>query len=85
MAESLRKESLLTRLTLPLAPLVCVSVPVGVKNHLWAATSPDVVSGKYYEPVGVPDKETLVVKDTLLSSRLWDWTEEELKGVQMLE
>ncbi|KAI1373881.1 hypothetical protein F4677DRAFT_427528 [Hypoxylon crocopeplum] len=79
MAASLAKESLLVRLTGPIAPLVCVPVSVGVKNHLWAATSQDVVSGKYYEPVGVPNKETALAKDGDLSRRLWDWTEEELR------
>ncbi|KAK5624919.1 hypothetical protein RRF57_000635 [Xylaria bambusicola] len=57
MATALGKESLMVRLTAPLAPLVFVSVAIGIKNHLWAATNPNIVSGKYYEPVGVPDKE----------------------------
>ncbi|KAK8029727.1 alcohol dehydrogenase Bli-4 [Apiospora rasikravindrae] len=78
MAESLRKESLIVRITAPIAPLVCVPVATGVKNHLWAATSPDVVSGKYYEPVGIPNKESAVAKDDGLSDRLWEWTEKEL-------
>ncbi|KAK8062657.1 dehydrogenase reductase SDR member 13 [Apiospora hydei] len=78
MAESLRKESLLVRITAPIAPLVCVPVAAGIKNHLWAATSPDVVSGKYYEPVGIPDKESAVAKDDGLIERLWEWTEKEL-------
>lgn len=85
MAASLRRESLLVRLTAPIAPLMCVPVKVGIRNHLWVATSPEVVSGKYYEPVGVPDKETAVAKDEALSKRLWEWTENELKGVASLE
>ncbi|KAK7911553.1 dehydrogenase reductase SDR member 13 [Apiospora marii] len=84
MAESLRQESLLVRVTAPLAPLICVPVAAGVKNHLWAATSPDVVSGNYYEPVGVPDKEAAVAKDESLAEKLWEWTEKELTGAGAL-
>lgn len=32
------------------------SVEDGVKNQLWAATSDAVISGKYYEPIGVSGK-----------------------------
>ncbi|KAH9908611.1 hypothetical protein F4778DRAFT_354652 [Xylariomycetidae sp. FL2044] len=84
MAASLRKESLFVRLTAPLAPLVCVSVELGVRNHLWAATSPDVVSGKYYEPVGVPDRETQDARDPVLSAKVWEWTESELGAAGLL-
>ncbi|KAI0520798.1 hypothetical protein F5B22DRAFT_52001 [Xylaria bambusicola] len=84
MATALSKESLLVRLTAPLAPLVCVSVVIGIKNHLWAATSPDVVSGKYYEPVGVPDKESNDAKNPDLSRRLWEWTDQELQLAGLL-
>ncbi|TGJ88078.1 hypothetical protein E0Z10_g620 [Xylaria hypoxylon] len=84
MATALSKESLLVRLTAPLAPLVCVPVSIGVKNHLWAATSPDVTSGKYYEPVGLPGKETNDAKDPDLSRRLWEWTEQEFKSAGLL-
>ncbi|KAI1759675.1 hypothetical protein GGR53DRAFT_512810 [Hypoxylon sp. FL1150] len=85
MAASLRKESLLVRLAAPIAPFFCVPVAVGVRNHLWAATSPTVVSGKYYEPVGVPDKETVVAKDEELSKRLWDWTTSEFHKAGVLQ
>ncbi|KAK3942848.1 retinol dehydrogenase [Diplogelasinospora grovesii] len=80
MAHGLRKESWLFKITTPLSPLFCVPVAVGVRNHLWAATAKDVVSGKYYEPVGIPDKESPVGKDTELSRKLWEWTSNELKG-----
>jgi hypothetical protein len=30
----------------------------GSWNQLWAAISKDVVSGQYYEPVGIPGKRT---------------------------
>ncbi|KAK4098062.1 NAD(P)-binding protein [Parathielavia hyrcaniae] len=81
MARGLQRESLLFRATAPISPLFCVSPAIGVRNHLWAATAPEVESGKYYEPVGVPDKETAIAKDPGLSARLWEWTEKELEGV----
>ncbi|KAK7963953.1 hypothetical protein PG988_010927 [Apiospora saccharicola] len=84
MAVSLAQESLLVRVTAPLAPLICVQPAQGVRNHLWAATSPDVVTGKYYEPVGIPDREAAVAKDEALSDKLWEWTEKELAGVGTL-
>jgi hypothetical protein len=85
MATSLRKESLLVRVTMPIAPFFCVPVSVGISNHLWAATSPSVLSGTYYEPVGVPGKMSVEAKDEDLSRRLWEWTEKELEGVRPLQ
>ncbi|KAI1810644.1 hypothetical protein GGS20DRAFT_589328 [Poronia punctata] len=79
MATSLAKESLLVRYSTPIAKWICVPVSVGIRNHSWAATSAEVVSGKYYEPVGVPDKESKVAKDEELSSKVWKWMENELK------
>lgn len=84
MATSLQKESLLVRVTKPIAPFFCVPVSVGIANHLWAATSPEVVSGTYYEPVGVPGKETAIAKDDTLSEKLWEWTERQFEGVDSL-
>ncbi|KAF2689536.1 NAD(P)-binding protein [Lentithecium fluviatile CBS 122367] len=84
MAAALAKESFLVRVTAPIAPFFCVPVSVGITNHLWATTSPNVVSGTYYEPVGVSGKESAVARDKDLSKRLWEWTEDELKGVQSL-
>lgn len=75
---SLAKESLLVRFSAPLAPLVSVAPEVGARNHLWAATSPNVVSGKYYTPVGVPNMEGKLAKDDDLTKKIWEWTEEEL-------
>ncbi|KAI1352373.1 hypothetical protein F5Y01DRAFT_279956 [Xylaria sp. FL0043] len=80
MAASLAKESALVRFATPLSHIICVPVSVGIRNHLWAATSPEVVSGKYYEPVGVPDRESKMGKDENLSRKLWEWTENELKS-----
>lgn len=85
MADALKKESFLVKITAPIAPFFCVPVSVGIINHLWAATSPDVVSGTYYEPVGVPGKESALAKDEALSAKLQEWTEEQLKSVKGLE
>ncbi|KAI1195110.1 hypothetical protein F5X97DRAFT_335535 [Nemania serpens] len=83
MAASLATESLLVRLSTPIAQFICVPVSVGIRNHLWAATSSAVISGKYYEPVGVPDRESEIAKDENLSRRVWEWTENELKLVSL--
>lgn len=40
------------------APAVAVSIEQGVKNQLWAGTAQDVVSGEYYEPVGIAEELT---------------------------
>ncbi len=85
LGAALQKESRLIRWSAPLAPLICTSVEFGVRNHLWAATSPDVVSGQYYVPVGVVDKDTIIGREggEALSTKLWEWTETELKGVEL--
>lgn len=85
MATSLQKESLLARWTKPIAPLFCVPVLIGIRNHLWAGTSSNVVSGTYYEPVGVPGTLSDSAKDELLSKRLREWTEDALSGIQPLK
>lgn len=82
MATRLAKESLLVRLSRPIAPLVCVPVLVGIKNHLWAATSADVVSGMYYEPVGMAGNLSAAAKDEGLAERLCEWTDTVLEGIQ---
>lgn len=53
----------------------------GARNQLWAATTAlkDLRSGAYYEPVGKEAKLGSTARDTNLSKRLWDWTEEQLK------
>ncbi|KAI1154360.1 hypothetical protein F4825DRAFT_411823 [Nemania diffusa] len=52
---------------------------VGIRNHLWAATSPEVVGGKYYDPISVLGRESKIAKDENLSTGLWEWTENELE------
>ncbi|TVY12728.1 putative oxidoreductase [Lachnellula arida] len=65
----------------------------GSRNALWAATAAlwegeggdgeggkgFVVSGAYYEPVGVPGKHVRQSTDGDLAKRLWEWTEKELE------
>lgn len=84
MGTSLQKESLLIKMVSPFMSFMTVSANVGAGNALWAATSSGVVSGKYYEPVGVPDMETSskYAMNKRLTQRLWEWTEEELKDVK---
>ncbi|KAF4176050.1 hypothetical protein CNMCM8694_007060 [Aspergillus lentulus] len=85
MATSLWKESTLARLTKPIAPFFCVPVTTGIRNHLWAATSSDVVSGTYYEPVGVPGTLSPAVQDPTFAKRLKEWTDNALEGIKSLE
>lgn len=82
MGQKLGSESLLVRFTAPLAPFLSVSPIEGAKNHLWTATSPAVVSGKYYEPIGVPDKDSGLARNDELEGELWDWTEQEFKDLR---
>ncbi|PKX88689.1 NAD(P)-binding protein [Aspergillus novofumigatus IBT 16806] len=85
MATSLWKESTLARLTKPIAPFFCVPVTTGIRNHLWAATSSEVVSGTYYEPVGVPGTLSQAVQDPTFATRLKEWTDNALEGIKPLE
>ncbi|KAK7751557.1 hypothetical protein SLS62_006507 [Diatrype stigma] len=80
-------------------PLFGLSVADGTKNTLWAATAPaakkggrgvgrsgrgaGLINGEYYEPVGVPGLGSRFTTDRGLSKRLWEWTEEELKGQEL--
>lgn len=61
-----------------LKPLMVKSVEDGVRNQLWACVSEEVVSGEYYEPVGVAGKASKDGKDNGLAAELWEWTEREL-------
>lgn len=51
----------------------------GSWNQLWAATGSGVISGEYYEPVGILGTRTKKSKDPELRNELWEWTEEQLK------
>jgi retinol dehydrogenase-12 len=52
---------------------------------LWAATSPDVVSGMYYEPVGVPGRLSASAQDEKLLKRLHEWTNDALSAIKSLK
>ncbi|KAK5664036.1 hypothetical protein OQA88_250 [Cercophora sp. LCS_1] len=82
LALDLAENSKLVKYMGPFMTWVTTTVELGARNQVWAATSPDVVSGEYYVPVGIVDKKTLVEKDKTLSTRLWEWTEKELKDVE---
>lgn len=54
----------------------------GAHSQLWAATTArkGIVSGTYYEPVGVAAKRTTSqANDSKLADELWTWTQEALK------
>ncbi|KAI0880328.1 NAD(P)-binding protein [Annulohypoxylon maeteangense] len=57
-------------LTYRFPTLTAASVHPEVRNYLWAISSSEVVSGKYYEPVGTPDRETKMAQNTELSRKL---------------
>ncbi|TLS30247.1 hypothetical protein PpBr36_03801 [Pyricularia pennisetigena] len=63
----------------------------GAYNQLWCATAPrgQVVSGKYYCPVGLPGHEFGIAQDRTkaddLEERLWAWLHKELKGENLVK
>lgn len=56
----------------------------GAFSQTWAATvdKAEIRNGGYYEPVGklMDRKLDATARDGALAERLWDWTEEALKG-----
>ena len=54
-------------------------------NQQWAAVAPkgegerEVVSGRFYEPVGVKGGLTKAAEDDDLARELWEWTQKELE------
>ncbi|KAL6411849.1 putative short-chain dehydrogenase reductase protein [Ilyonectria robusta] len=73
-------QSLLIRRARTLGSPFLSSVENGVKSQLWAATSKEVASGEYYEPVGVKGMASKYAKDDDLARELWAWTEKELQS-----
>lgn len=51
----------------------------GAYNQLWAATGKYVVSGGYYEPVGIVGHKTPKSRDDKLRNELWEWTEMQMQ------
>jgi NAD(P)-dependent dehydrogenase (short-subunit alcohol dehydrogenase family) len=68
------------RMLLKVAKAITTTVEKGARNQLWASVSKDVVSGEYYEPIGVAGGVSERGKDDELAERLWEWTEEELSS-----
>jgi NAD(P)-dependent dehydrogenase (short-subunit alcohol dehydrogenase family) len=85
MATSLQSEDMIAWVTMPIAPLFCVPVALGIRNHLWAGTSPDIVSGTYYEPVGVVGKLSPHATKTGFPQKLREWTDQALSAVKPLD
>ncbi|KAL8683490.1 MAG: hypothetical protein Q9186_000530 [Xanthomendoza sp. 1 TL-2023] len=63
-----------------LGPLFMADVPTGTLNQLWAAVGKkaEVVSGKYYTPVGKSSSGSKWAQKGDLAEQLWNWTEKEL-------
>ncbi|KAH7117341.1 oxidoreductase, partial [Dactylonectria macrodidyma] len=57
----------------------------GARNGLWAATTAlkNIRSGAYYKPVGKEAKFNSTARDGDLAKKLWDWTEEQLKALNI--
>jgi hypothetical protein len=70
------------------ATTIGVRVPVEecAWNQQWAAVADkgegegEVVSGVFYEPVGVRGELTMAGGDDVLAKQLWEWTERELEA-----
>ena len=65
-------------------PFIGQDVPHGALNSLWLAAGAKkeaLTSGGYYTPVGKLQPGNKWSKDQNAGSRLWDWTEAELKKV----
>lgn len=67
----------------PLLPIVgffSKKVTNGAKHQLWAAVSPDVISGEFYHPIGITGQGSKQSDDKALEDALWNWTEKELES-----
>ncbi|KAL4747524.1 hypothetical protein BDW72DRAFT_12422 [Aspergillus terricola var. indicus] len=75
-------------LAVKLLGLIATKVEQGVWNQLWAAVGAkkgELVNGAYYTPVGIVKLRNRYVVDQKMGTRLWEWTETELKrgGVKL--
>jgi NAD(P)-dependent dehydrogenase (short-subunit alcohol dehydrogenase family) len=55
-----------------------VTTEEGAKTQLWAATSKDAKTGKFYFPIGKEDDGGKYGKDQKKADELWSWTTKEL-------
>lgn len=62
----------------PLAALMGVTVQDGAKTQLWAATSRDAQTGRFYYPIGKLEKVPYE-NDEKKVDEFWKWTEDELR------
>lgn len=58
---------------------VVTTVDKGARNQIWASLGKGVISGEYYEPVGIKDCGSELCRSDELGETVWSWTEEELK------
>ncbi|KAH7122725.1 hypothetical protein B0J11DRAFT_532158 [Dendryphion nanum] len=63
-----------------LSGVLSVDVGKGALNQLWASVGTNVVSGEYYEPVGLAGRGSKWTRDSKLAEKLWAWTEKELEN-----
>lgn len=72
---------------MPIANLLLTTVQQGALNQLWGSTAPkgDIKSGEMYFPVAdlTGGRRGPYVKDDAMAKKLWDWTEQELKGQEL--
>ncbi|RDW72740.1 putative short-chain dehydrogenase/reductase family protein [Aspergillus mulundensis] len=62
--------------------MIGTKVEQGAWNQLWAAVGAkkgELVNGGYYVPVGIGKPRNRYVTDQQMGSRLWEWTETELR------
>lgn len=64
---------------------ILISPAEAAATPVFAATSGEVVSGSYFVPVAKVGKESKEAKDAELGTRLWAWTEEEMRGKGFLD
>lgn len=66
--------------TMTIGSLIMATVAVGTLNQLWAAAGKrnELVSGRYYNPVGMVTTGSKHAQDPGLAEALWDWTAKEL-------
>ncbi|RDW92648.1 NAD(P)-binding protein-22 [Coleophoma crateriformis] len=79
LTATMRESFLLAQILTPIVTFfTAVGIEEGALNQLWAATSADVESGEFYEPVGRKSLGSKMSRDMTLARSLWQWTENEL-------
>lgn len=79
LSTTMKQSFMLAKMLVPIVSFFsAVDIEEGVLNQLWGATSAEVESGEYYEPIGVRGKGSPLTEDVELAEKLWAWTEAEL-------